>query len=183
MSDAPLGLVVMAYGTPRTPEEIEPYYTHIRRGRPPTPDLLANLQRRYDAIGGISPLAQRTEAQRAGLQAALDALEPGRAVVVLGQKHAAPFIEDGVAALVEAGVSAIVGLVLAPHYSAFSVGEYQKRVREAAPAGLPPARSLSWRAARTRLSPRQNRSSKAWARRSSIAARQVPARRRRSATI
>ena len=92
-----LGLVVMAYGTPRTPAEIEPYYTHIRRGRPPTPELLADLTARYDAIGGISPLAQRTEAQRAALEAALEERMPGRWKVVLGQKHAAPFIEDAVA--------------------------------------------------------------------------------------
>ena len=98
-TDRPLGLVVMAYGTPRTPGEIEPYYTHIRRGRPPTPEQLADLAARYDAIGGISPLAERTEAQRAALERALDERMPGRWMVVLGQKHAAPFIEDAVAEL------------------------------------------------------------------------------------
>ncbi len=54
------------------------YYTHIRRGRPPTPEQLADLKARYDAIGGISPLAERTEAQRAALAAALDDARPGR---------------------------------------------------------------------------------------------------------
>jgi len=140
-----IGVVVMAYGTPKRPEDVEAYYTHIRRGRPPTPELLANLQRRYDAIGGISPLAQRTEAQRAGVQAALDQRAPGQFTVVLGQKHSAPFIEDGVAALLAAGVTRIVGLVLAPHYSGFSVGEYQKRLREAAEAaGATTAAIESW---------------------------------------
>ncbi len=129
--DEPLGLVVMAYGTPRTPAEIEPYYTHIRRGRPPTPELLAELTARYDAIGGISPLAERTEAQRTALAAALDARMPGRWIVALGQKHAAPFIEDAVADLADAGVTRAVGLVLAPHYSRSSVGEYQRRAAEA----------------------------------------------------
>jgi ferrochelatase len=118
--------------TPRSPEDVEAYYTHIRRGRPPAPEQLADLTRRYDAIGGISPLAQRTEAQRAALAGALDQAEPGRWTVVLGQKHAAPFIEDGVAALVEAGVEQIVGLVLAPHFSRGSVGEYHARAGEVA---------------------------------------------------
>ena len=127
-----LGVVVMAYGTPATPEDVEPYYTNIRRGRPPTPEQLADLVRRYDAIGGISPLAARTEAQRAGLAAALDARAPGRCTVVLGQKHAAPFIEDAAASLLTDGVDAIVGLVLAPHYSGFSVGQYQERLAVAA---------------------------------------------------
>lgn len=140
-----LGVVVMAYGTPGSAADLEAYYTHIRRGRPPTPELLADLRRRYDAIGGTSPLARRTEAQRAGLQGALDRLVPGEAVVVLGQKHAEPFIEDAAADLVARGIRRVVGLVLAPHYSGFSVGEYQRRLREVAePAGAAVGTIDSW---------------------------------------
>jgi ferrochelatase len=133
VTQARLGLLVMAYGTPRTPDDVEAYYTHIRRGRPPTAELLADLEARYDAIGGISPLAALTEAQRSALQRALDARMPGRWTVALGQKHAMPFVEDGVTALAEAGVHDVVGLVLAPHYSGFSVGQYHER---AAAAGV-----------------------------------------------
>lgn len=122
------GVVVMAYGTPRTPDEILPYYTDIRRGRPPTDEQLADLVRRYDAIGGTSPLAARTEAQRAGIAAALG--EGHR--VVLGLKHADPKIEAAVDELAARGVERIVGLVLAPQYSAFSVGEYLGRMTAAA---------------------------------------------------
>jgi protoheme ferro-lyase len=39
-------VLLMAYGTPRHRDEIEPYYTDIRRGRPPTPEQLADLVRR-----------------------------------------------------------------------------------------------------------------------------------------
>ncbi len=63
MTSDRVAVVLMAYGTPRTPDEIEPYYTDIRRGRPPTPEALADLTARYAAIGGVSPLAQLTEAQ------------------------------------------------------------------------------------------------------------------------
>jgi ferrochelatase len=125
------GLVVMAYGTPRTPEAIADYYTDIRRGRPPSPEQLDDLVRRYEAIGGTSPLAERTEAQRAALERALARRMPGRWTVVLGQKHAPPFVEDAVADLADAGITDAVGLVLAPHYSKFSVGEYQRRAAEA----------------------------------------------------
>lgn len=127
-----VGVVVMAYGTPATPAEVEPYYTHIRRGRPPTAEQLANLQMRYDALGGTSTLAARTQDQLNALARSLDQLAPGRFTVALGQKHAAPFVEDGVATLVAAGVERIVGLVLAPHYSAFSVGQYHERAATAA---------------------------------------------------
>lgn len=117
----------MAYGTPRGPEEVEAYYTDIRRGRPPTPEQLADLVRRYDAIGGISPLRTRTEAQRDGLQRALDAVAPDRYRVVLGYKHAAPSIEEARDDLRDC--DRVVGLVLAPHYSALSVGEYLQRAK------------------------------------------------------
>lgn len=124
----PTGVLVMAYGTPASPDDIEAYYTHIRRGRPPTPELLADLRRRYDAIGGTSPLAARTRAQVSGLAAALG----DGFVVALGHKHAAPYVEDGMAELVEAGATEVVGLVLAPHYSALSVGQYHDRAAAAA---------------------------------------------------
>jgi len=122
-----IGVVLMAYGTPATPADVEAYYTHIRRGRPPTPELLTDLRRRYDAIGGISPLRERTEAQRAGLAAELGTAYDVR----LGMKHASPFIEDTVAAFAADGVTEVVALVLAPHYSRLSVGEYLERAREA----------------------------------------------------
>lgn len=138
-------VVLMAYGTPRTKDEILPYYTDIRRGRPPTPELLEELTARYDAIGGLSPLKQLTEAQRDALQRELDAIEPGQYHVTLGLKHAAPFIEEAVAEVAAAGFRRIVGLVLAPHYSSYSIGQYIGRVREAAaPHGIEVKGIDSW---------------------------------------
>jgi ferrochelatase len=135
----------MAYGTPRTKDEILPYYTDIRRGRPPTPELLEELTARYDAIGGLSPLKQLTEAQRDALQRELDAIEPGQYHVTLGLKHATPFIEEAVAEVAAAGFRRIVGLVLAPHYSSYSIGQYIGRVREAAaPHGIEVKGIDSW---------------------------------------
>ncbi len=122
-------VILMAYGTPRSPDEIEPYYTDIRRGRPPTPEALADLVARYAAIGGVSPLAELTEAQRAALQAALDADDPGRFVVTIGLKHAVPKVEQAAAVAVDAGADAVIGLVLAPHFSSYSIGQYLERCR------------------------------------------------------
>jgi ferrochelatase len=132
MSETRIAVVLMAYGTPRTPDEILPYYTDIRRGNPPSDAQLADLTSRYEAIGGISPLARSTEAQRTALQAALDSKADGRYLVVLGLKHATPFIEQTVDELGAAGFRRIVGLVLAPQYSAFSIGQYLARLTAAA---------------------------------------------------
>jgi ferrochelatase len=115
------GVVVMAYGTPATTDDIEPYYTHIRRGRPPAPEQLAELRMRYDAIGGLSPLHRITQSQRDVIEQSLGEGYDVR----LGYKHASPFIEEAVAQL---AVDDIVGVVLAPHYSRGSVGEYVDRL-------------------------------------------------------
>ncbi len=131
-AEARVAVLLMAYGTPRTPEEILPYYIDIRRGRPPTDEQLADLVGRYDAIGGLSPLNERTQAQRSALQAALDQQAPGRFEVVLGMKHAAPKIEDAVVELATRGFTSIVGLVLAPHFSSYSIGQYMDRATAAA---------------------------------------------------
>jgi ferrochelatase len=132
-----VGVLVMARGTPAGSDDIEAYYTRMRAGRPPTPELLSDLQYRYAAIGGRSPLLERTQAQVRGLQAALDQTNPGRFNVTLGMQHSHPFIEDGVAELVASGAQQIVGLVLAPHSSFLSVGVYSKRLKAANASSLP----------------------------------------------
>lgn len=126
-SDARRGALIMAYGSPESPDQIEEYYTHIRRGRPPTEEALADLVGRYEALGGTSTLRRRTADQVGAITLSLQQDQPGRWASALGQKHAAPFVEDGVAHLLDVGVSDIVGLVLAPHYSAASVGQYHDR--------------------------------------------------------
>ena len=138
-------VVLMAYGTPRTKDEILPYYTDIRRGRPPTPELLEELTGRYEAIGGLSPLKKLTEDQRDALQSELDAISPGEYHVTLGLKHAAPFVEDAAAEIVSMGFRRAVGLVLAPHFSSYSIGQYMGRLREAAePHGVEVRGIDSW---------------------------------------
>jgi ferrochelatase len=138
----PVGVLVMAHGTPATPEGIEPFYTTIRRGRPPTPELLDELVGRYRAIGGTSPLTERTRSQVDGLAAALEAAEPGGFVVRYGAKYVQPTIEEGMAALADAGVARVVGIVLTPHQSTLGSGEYFKRA-EAAAAAADPALTLT----------------------------------------
>ena len=122
------GVLLMAYGTPRDLDDIEAYYTHIRRGRPPTPDALKELVDRYAAIGGRSPLLEITRAQKRCLEDEL------QIPVFLGQKHASPYIADAWPEVMNTGVDPVVGLVLAPHFSSLSIGEYEKKARDSAAA-------------------------------------------------
>ena len=119
-----IGVVVMAYGTPASADDLTAYYTHIRRGRAPSGEQVEELRARYDAIGGMSPLREITEAQRDRIANALGAGYE----VALGYKHAPPFIEDAVGQLRAKHVSDLVGVVLAPHNSRGSIGEYVERL-------------------------------------------------------
>mgnify|MGYP001587671957 FL=1 len=96
-----IAVLLMAYGTPRCTDEILPYYTDIRGNRAPTPEQLADLVARYEAIGGASPLAARTEAQRIALAQELDTIAPDKFHVQLGFKHSHPMIEETVAKLAQ----------------------------------------------------------------------------------
>jgi ferrochelatase len=128
---APVGVLVMAHGTPARRQDIAPFYTRIRRGRPPTPVQLAELEDRYAAIGGLSPLNERTMAQVDAVRAALEQRAPGRYVVAYGAKHTEPLIEEAAATLLAAGTPAVIGLVLTPHGSSLGSQEYVDRAEAA----------------------------------------------------
>lgn len=117
-------VLCMAYGGPRSTEEVEAYYTDIRGGRKPSPEALANLVARYERIGGLSPLPQITQRQADALGAELgDGYQ-----TYVGMKHWHPFVRESVEEIAAAGHDHVIGLVLAPHFSTMSIGGYQQRL-------------------------------------------------------
>ncbi|MFC7441659.1 ferrochelatase [Laceyella putida] len=125
-----IGVLLMAYGTPRNKEEIEPYYTHIRRGRKPPQELLDELTERYEAVGEINQFAKITEAQVEKVVAELQQRFPQLEFRgYLGLKHISPFVEEAVERMARDGIEEAVSLVLAPHYSTYSVKSYNERAQ------------------------------------------------------
>ncbi|WP_409274278.1 ferrochelatase [Neobacillus sp. SCS-31] len=133
MAKKTMGLLVMAYGTPYTLDDLERYYTHIRHGRKPSDEMIEELRGRYEAIGGISPLSHITEEQAKGLEDRLNEVQDEiEFKMYLGLKHINPFIEDAVKQMHEDGIEEAVSIVLAPHFSTFSVKSYNGRAKEEA---------------------------------------------------
>src|ERR1041384_7304154 len=130
-NQAPTGILLLAYGTPATLDDVEPYYTHIRGGRPPAPEALENLRERYRLVGGRTPLLDLSKGVADGLQARLDAETPGRYRVYLGMKHWHPFIGEVVPKIAADGVREVIAVVLAPHYSRYSLEGYRKYINQA----------------------------------------------------
>jgi ferrochelatase len=120
-------VVLMAYGSPERVADVPAYYADIRGGRPISPEHLEGLVARYRALGieNANPLNAITEATRAALEEELGL------PVFTGMKHWQPRIADAVNAALAGGATRLVGLVLAPHYSALSIGGYRRLLDEA----------------------------------------------------
>ena len=129
------GVLVMAYGGPDSLDDVAPYLLDVRGGRE-TPDAIVHeVRERYAKIGGRSPILERTRAQAAALAALLNA-NGRRFSVAVGMRHWHPYIRAAVQELRDRGVTRIVGVVMAPHYSRMSIGAYHKVLADAAD-GLP----------------------------------------------
>jgi len=124
VSDA---VVLMAYGSPERLADVPAYYADIRGGRPVAPEHLEDLVARYRRLGieESSPLNAITEETRAALERELEL------PVFTGMKHWTPRIADAADAAVANGAERIVGLVLAPHYSALSIKGYRDQLEQA----------------------------------------------------
>jgi protoporphyrin/coproporphyrin ferrochelatase len=133
-------VVLMAYGSPERLSDVPAYYADIRGGRPIAPENLAHLVERYRRLGieDSSPLNAITEQTRAALEGEL------QLPVFTGMKHWTPRIADAAESALASGAEEIVGLVLAPHYSALSIAGYRELL-ECALAGRAELRFVeSW---------------------------------------
>ena len=121
-------VVLMAYGSPERLADVPAYYADIRGGRPVRPDLLDDLVDRYRRLGieDGSPLNAITEETRSALERELRDVP-----VFTGMKHWTPRIADAADAALAGGAQTIVGLVLAPHYSAMSIAGYRRQLEDA----------------------------------------------------
>ncbi|MDE1868473.1 MAG: ferrochelatase [Candidatus Micrarchaeota archaeon] len=125
-----IGVLLMAYGSPKSLDGLVRYYTHIRNGIVPSAAEIERLKERYMKIGGRSPLHEITFKEAELLAARLNAGGTSGYRVYVGMKHCTPFIEDAVKRMADDGITRAVALVLAPHYSGMSVGAYFRRVSE-----------------------------------------------------
>jgi ferrochelatase len=116
----------MAYGSPERIDDVPAYYADIRGGRPIAPENLEDLVSRYRRLGieDANPLNAITEATRAALERELGV------PVFTGMKHWTPRIAEAADRAVESGAGAVVGLVLAPHYSRLSIAGYRRLLEE-----------------------------------------------------
>ena len=123
------GLLVLAYGTPQSLDDMKAYLTHIRHGHEPSAEAVEDLKERYGQIGGPSPLYQITVDQMTALRAKLNS-EGERYRAYMGMKHWRPYIVEAVHQMALDGIEEAVAIILAPHYSTMSIAQYLDYIRE-----------------------------------------------------
>jgi ferrochelatase len=126
------GVLLMAHGTPESLDEMPEYLRLVRGGRPASSELIAEMRRNYEAIGGRSPLTDITHAQADALRARLGPDVP----VAVGMRNWRPFIKDALAELAATGIERAIGIPMAPQFSSLSVQKYVDAAAAALPAGI-----------------------------------------------
>lgn len=124
----------MAYGSPDSLDDLEPYLLDIRGGRPTSDALVQEMRERYTLIGGRSPLLDITREQARALQAELNAHYAQNGLTFqayVGMRHWEPRIKEAVSQMEADGIREVIALVMAPHSSQMSTGAYFARLDEA----------------------------------------------------
>jgi ferrochelatase len=119
------GVLLLAHGAPERLEDVESYLSFVRGGRPASPQIVEEVERRYQAIGGSSPLLAWTRAQAEALERMLGL------PVFFGMRNWHPFIRETMDRVRDAGLERIAAIAMAPQYSELSVGLYIRRTEEA----------------------------------------------------
>lgn len=122
-----LGVLLVGFGGPETPEDIAPFLRSILGPRA-TPDAIERAQERYRAIGGHSPLPAITRAQARSLQTALG---PGYAVRH-AFLHSGPTIPESLRDISNHGIKEVLGLSLSPHESSHTTWAYKREAEASA---------------------------------------------------
>jgi len=124
---APIGVLLLAFGGPDSPEAIEPFMTNLMGGRKPPQVVVEKVKARYDLIGGKSPLPETTRLQAEALEKELG----NNYKVFVGMRYWHPFISEAIEAMSKDGIRKVVAVSLSPHYAGVSTGAYQKGIEEA----------------------------------------------------
>ena len=122
-------LLLLAFGGPRSLDEVEPFLTRLFRGKRPSAEQLERVKERYRLIGGCSPLPEITFKQAKALENSLHSKGyPFKSYV--GMRYGHPLIEETLKKILEDGIHEVIALPMAPFRSRVSTGAYIEEVNQ-----------------------------------------------------
>ncbi len=105
---ADCGVLLVAHGTVENLDDLGAFVARIRHGRPAPAGLVEELRRRYEAIGGSSPLLHTTREQAQALAKRLEA------PVLVAMRLWEPGVEQALASAAALGLKRMVVIAVAP---------------------------------------------------------------------
>ena len=120
-------LLLLAFGGPRSLDEVEPFLTRLFRGRKPSSEQLERIKERYGLIGGRSPLPEITLKQAKALEERLNS-KGYRFTSYVGMRYGHPLIEETLKEILRDGIREVIALPMAPFRSSASTGAYIEEV-------------------------------------------------------
>lgn len=123
------GLLLLAFGGPRSLDEVEPFLVRLFRGRKPSAEQLEKIKERYRQIGGKSPLPEITFKQAKALENSLNARNYSFKSYV-GMRYGHPLIEDTLKGILDDEIREVIALPMAPFRSRASTGAYVEEVNQ-----------------------------------------------------
>lgn len=117
----------MAFGGPRSLDEVEIFLTRLFKGRKPSPEQLERVKERYRLIGGFSPLPKITWGQAKALEEKLNAKGyPFKSYV--GMRYGHPLIEEILKEILRDKIREVIAIPMTPFRSRVSTGAYIEEV-------------------------------------------------------
>ena len=120
-------LLLLAFGGPRSLDEVEPFLSRLFRGRKPSAEQLERVKERYRLIGGGSPLPEITLKQAKALEESLNS-KGYRFTSYVGMRYGHPLIEETLKEILRDGIRQVIALPMAPFRSSASTGAYIEEV-------------------------------------------------------
>ena len=122
-------LLLLAFGGPRSLDEVEPFLTRLMKGRKPSQEQLERVKERYRLIGGSSPLLEITQGQAKGLEKKLN--EKGyQFKSYVGMRYGHPLIEETLKEILRDGIQEVIAIPMTPFRSRESTGAYIEEVNQ-----------------------------------------------------
>lgn len=122
-------VLLIGHGTVEDLDDLPAFLDIIRRGRPTPPDVVDEVRRRYQAIGGRSPLLDISRAQAAALSALLG--KP----VHLAMRLWRPFVKDVFSDILKTDCTELSAVALAPYSASVYTAEVARVAAEARARG------------------------------------------------
>jgi ferrochelatase len=119
--------LLLAFGGPRSLDEVEPFLTRLFRGGKPSPEQLERIKERYRLIGGFSPLPEITFKQARALENSLSS-KGYEFKSYVGMRYGQPLIEEALKEILQDGIEEVIALPMTPFRSRGSTGAYIEEV-------------------------------------------------------